>query len=228
MVGTQVAELAASKSSPIVLLLIGVNTAVFFSLPIVFPGRYPYRLESLGAAWGPLVFSGEWWRVLTCSFVHFELSHLLPNMIGLWILGSRMERELGRWTFLLFYLICGVAVALSILALNPFTAFVGASGAVAGLAGAIIAIYIPRFNTLSWRTRGKLGILILVVVGLVTREFSRGGLYLAHTTGLLLGAVLCILLVQVAKTARTKFYALVGLLPLLFVAAMLVQRYHRQ
>lgn len=220
-------ESAASKSSPTVLLLIGVNTAIFFFLPIAFPSRYPYRLETLGAAWGPLVFSGEWWRLLTCSFVHFELSHLLPNMLGLWVLGSRMERELGRWTFLLFYLVCGVVVALNVLALNPFTAFVGASGAVTGLAGAIIAIYIPRFSKLSWRTRGKLAILILVAAGLVAREFTRGGLYLAHTTGLLLGAVLCILLVHVAKTARTKFYTLVGLIPLLIIAAMLVQRYHR-
>jgi rhomboid protease GluP len=209
-----------------VLLLIGINTAVFFFLPIAFPSRYPYRLETLGAAWGPLVFSGEWWRVLTCSFVHFELSHLLPNMIGLWILGSRMERELGKWTFLFFYLVCGVVVALSVLALNPFTAFVGASGPVAGLAGAIVAIYIPRFSALSWRTRGKLGLLILVVAGLVAREFTRGGLYLAHTTGLITGAFLCVLLVSVAKTTRAKFYTFVGLIPLLVIGAMLVQRYH--
>jgi len=220
-------ESVAAKSSPIVLLLIAVNTAVFFFLPIAFPSRYPYRLESLGVAWGPLVFSGQWWRVLTCSFVHFELSHLLPNMLGLWILGSRIEREFGRWTFLFFYLVCGTVVALIVLALNPFTAFVGASGAVAGLAGAIIVIYAPRFMVLSWSARAKLGILILVVAGLLAREFTRGRLYLAHTTGLLAGASLCVLLVSVAKTTRARFYMFVGLISLLVISAMLVQRYHR-
>src|SRR5215469_4121830 len=98
------------SSFPITVSLVGINVTVFLILPVVFRSRYPYRLESLGALWGPLVFSGEWWRVLSCSFVHFELSHLIPNMIGLWILGTHIERELGKWTFLFSYLVCGVVV----------------------------------------------------------------------------------------------------------------------
>src|SRR5262249_50061347 len=117
--------------------------------------------------------------------------------------------------------------ALCTLALHPFTASIGASGAVAGLAGGAITIYGPRVRSLSWRMRAKLGILILFAAGLVATEFARGGLYLAHTTGLLGGMVLASFLVYVAKTTRGMYWTFIGLVPLLVIAAVLVQRYHR-
>ena len=164
--------------------------------------------------------------MLTCSFVHFELSHLFFNMLGLWILGIRVEREFGM-DFLLFYLACGLIVALGALALRPDVASYGASGAVVGLAGAIIAIYGARFRGLSWSTRAKLAVLALYVATLIWRELSRGNLYLPHTTGLLAGVLLGFFLVWVARTARTRLWVFIGLVPLLIGAAMSVQRFHR-
>lgn len=213
--------------SPVVVSLVAVNIAVFFTLPIACSGRFPYRLESLGAVWGPLVFDGQWWRLLTCSFVHFELSHLFFNMLGLWILGSRVEREFGRWFFLFFYLACGLLVALSTLALRPDVASYGASGAVVGLAGGDISIYGARFRGLSWGTRGKLAVLVLYVAALAWRELSRGNLYLPHTTGLLAGVFLGFFFVYVATTVRTRLWTFIGLMPMLAGAAVLVHRYHR-
>lgn len=213
--------------APAVVFLVVVNIAVFLILPIAFKGRYPYRLETLGTDWGPLVFDGQWWRLLTCFFVHFEFSHLFFNMLALWILGWRMEREFGRWMFLFFYLTCGLVVSLVVLALNPFMASVGASGAIAGLAGGIITVYGPRFRFLSWGTRAKLGLVILCSVGLVWRELSRGDLYLPHTTGLCAGAILGGFLVYVARGRRARAWTVIGTLPLFVIAAILVQRHHR-
>ncbi len=160
----------------VTLTLVGVNVLVYFVLPIAFGSRFPYRRETLGVLWGPLVLHGyEWWRILTYSFVHFELSHLVPNMLGLWVLGTRTERALGGRTFLLFYLACGIVVGLAVLALHPFTAVIGASGAITGLAGGAIAIYAPRFKSLSWKPRAKLGVLILFAIGLIATEVTRGG-----------------------------------------------------
>ena len=211
-----------------VLSLIIVNTAVFLILPLVFRDRFPYRLESLGTTWGPLVFSGEWWRLLTCFFVHFNSLHLFFNMLGLLIFGTLIERQFGKWIFILFYLTCGLTVSLTVLALHPEVASYGASGAVVGLAGAISAIYSPKFRSLSWATRIGLVAIILYSVGLVWRELSRGDQYFPHSTGLLAGAILAGLLVSVAKTTRSRRWMFIGLAPLLVIAGVFVQRHHRR
>ena len=217
----------ASTFSPVVVCLVVVNTAVFVALPIAFRGRFPYRLESLGTAWGPLVFGGQWWRLLTCSFVHFAFFHLFFNMVGLWILGTRMEQQLGKWVFLLFYLSCGLLVALSVLSLRPETASYGASGSVVGLAGGILVVYGSHFKSLSWGVRAKLGVVLLYSVGLVWRELSRGDLYLPHTVGLSAGLTLGSLLVFVVKTAQRRRWIFIGLALLMVIASVCIRGHHR-
>jgi hypothetical protein len=80
-----------------VAVLVAVNLLVFLTLPVVFGSQYPTRLDRFGADWGPLTLSGQWWRLLTSTFVHIELSHLLFNMVGLWLLGKRVERVIRAW-----------------------------------------------------------------------------------------------------------------------------------
>ena len=143
--------------------LLGLNAAALFSLPVAFSSQYPYHLENLGALWGSFVFSGQWWRLLTYSFIHFDLFHFSVNMVGLWVLGRRMEREFGSWVFLLFYMFCGIVAGLSLLGFRPEIASNGASGAIAGTAGGIFAIYAARWQSLQWRTRGKLLLLSLYI-----------------------------------------------------------------
>lgn len=227
--GTRPLEARSRAVSPfpaVVASLITVNAIVFFLLPVAFPSRFPYRRDSLGVLWGPLVFSGEWWRALTWSFVHFDFLHLFPNMLVLWVLGLRMERELGKCIFLFFYLACGLIVALTLLTWHPYAASLGASGAVCGVAGGVIVSYAPRVRSVSWSTRAKLGSLILFTGGLVATEFARGGLYLAHTTGLLAGMILCLFLIYVAKTQRGRYWTFALLAALLVTAATFIQRYH--
>jgi rhomboid protease GluP len=223
----RVRETLRVLTPPVVMGLILANVVVFFMLPIAFSSRYPYHLESIGTAWGPLVFGGQWWRLLTCFFVHFEFSHLFPNMLALWIFGTILERELGGWVFLFFYLACGLIVSLSGLALHPFMAPVGASGAVAGAAGGTIATYAPRFTALSRGTKGKLTILAIYVAGLVTNELIRGDLVLPHTTGLMAGIFLGVILVYFAKTKRSRYWTFSAIALLLVIAAIPIRQYHR-
>ena len=63
-----------------------------------------------GANFGPLTVSGQWWRLLTCVFIHGGLLHIAFNMWCLWDLGRLAESVYGHWTFAVVYLICGVAV----------------------------------------------------------------------------------------------------------------------
>jgi membrane associated rhomboid family serine protease len=88
--------------------------------------------------------------VLTSMFLHGGWMHVLGNMWFLWIFGDNVEDLLGHAKFLLFYLLCGVAAALSQVLMNPYSTapMVGASGAIAGVMGAYL-IKFPRARVLT-------------------------------------------------------------------------------
>ena len=98
------------------------------------------QLLDLGALYGPLVFDGEWWRVSSANFVHIGFLHLLFNMWCLWSLGNAAERMFGNLTFLWIYLLSGIGGSLASLAWHPSVLSAGASGAVFGVAGALVSM----------------------------------------------------------------------------------------
>jgi membrane associated rhomboid family serine protease len=81
--------------------------------------------------------------LITSQFLHGGIFHLLGNMLYLWIFGNNIEDVLGKFRFILFYLLCGVLAAAAHLILNPFSAIpmVGASGAIAGVLGAYLITF---------------------------------------------------------------------------------------
>lgn len=81
--------------------------------------------------------------IFTSMFVHAGLWHLLGNMIYLWIFGDNVEDSMGHIRFLIFYLLCGLAAALTqvMLSLGDATPMVGASGAIAGILGAYLVLH---------------------------------------------------------------------------------------
>ena len=209
-----------------VAVLVAVNLLVFLTLPVVFGSQYPTRLDRLGADWGPLTLSGQWWRLLTSTFVHIQLSHLVFNMLGLWLLGKRVEGLLGSGIFLLLYFVCAFIGDMTVLAFHPEGASYGASVGVMGVAGAIIAAYGSRWGQLSWSTRGKLAVLILYVAYVVRSEFSRG-LYVGHTAGLLAGTCLAAFFIYCATSARSRYCTFAVILVLLAITgATIRQHYH--
>ena len=76
-------------------------------------------------------------------FIHGGLLHFAGNMMFLWVFGDNIEDRLGHVKYLFFYLLAGVAAALSQLAVDPHSAapMVGASGAVSGVMGAYLLLY---------------------------------------------------------------------------------------
>ena len=125
-------------------ILFGANIAVFLAMALAsgtvldFTGL---NLGPWGANYGPLTLSGQWWRLVTYMFVHGGLIHIAFNMWCLWDLGAMCESLYGRWTFAAMYLITGVGGGLARLAWDPMVPSVGASGAIFGLAGALIASF---------------------------------------------------------------------------------------
>jgi membrane associated rhomboid family serine protease len=83
---------------------------------------------------------GEWWRLLSAAFLHHGPIHLALNMLALWWFGQALEAALGRWRFLLLYLVSGLAGSAGALLLDPGALTVGASGAIFGILGAAIVL----------------------------------------------------------------------------------------
>jgi rhomboid family protein len=87
----------------------------------------------------------NWLTPLTSMFLHGGWLHLLGNGLFFWVFGNNVEDSMGRFRFLVFYLLCGFAAAGAQIAINPSSAvpMVGASGAIAGVLGAYLILY-PR------------------------------------------------------------------------------------
>ncbi len=88
--------------------------------------------------------------ILTSMFLHASFFHILGNMWVLWIFGDNIEDYLGHFTYLVFYLLCGVAASITHILLNANSGVpsVGASGAIAGVMGAYFLLY-PRARVLT-------------------------------------------------------------------------------
>jgi membrane associated rhomboid family serine protease len=142
-----------TRSFPLVTIgLILINVVVFVyqaSLPphreLALALRYGLvpsvvtRLPELGprAVVPPLL------SFITSMFLHGSVLHLGGNMLFLWIFGNNVEDSLGRARYALFYLLCGLAAAVTQVAAGPGSSLpmVGASGAIAGVLGAYLLLF---------------------------------------------------------------------------------------
>jgi membrane associated rhomboid family serine protease len=99
-------------------------------------------------AFVPVFILSRPWTVLTYMFLHGDISHILFNMLGLLFFGPRLEIELGGRDFLLLYFASGLMAAF-LSFISPFSAIIGASGAVYGVFMGF-AYYWPRENIYIW------------------------------------------------------------------------------
>jgi rhomboid protease GluP len=124
-------------------MLINISVAVY--LLMVFSGVSLLSpdtedLLSWGANWRFATLDGEWWRLFTCCFVHIGLIHLLLNMYALAMVGLYLEPLLGRWRMFGLYTITGVTASVVSLWWHENTVSAGASGAIFGLYGVLLAL----------------------------------------------------------------------------------------
>jgi membrane associated rhomboid family serine protease len=173
-----------------------------------------------GANWGQVTISGEWWRLLTNVFVHGSLLHIAFNMWCLWNLGQLCESLYGRWTYAAVYLTCGLGASLASAAWHPFVPSVGASGAIFGLAGALItALKLGEFSVPRSALSGTLRSLgAFVVYNLIFGFVLPGVDNTAHIggliTGLIVGALIALIAPQQGQTPRRVAVFLVMILTL--------------
>jgi membrane associated rhomboid family serine protease/Tfp pilus assembly protein PilF len=197
-----------SSSMAVTQAIFGINVAVFTAMSLAVGvtvlGSQAWLQVSvrLGANYGPLTLRGEWWRLLACVFIHGGLLHIAFNMWCLWNLGRLAESVYGHCTFAAVYLICGLSASLGSLIWhlsNPVPS-VGASGAIFGIAGALISsFYLGEFSL----PRAAIGGLQRSVVTFVGYNLFFGAMIgsidnSAHIGGLLMGLLLGALIAKVA------------------------------
>jgi rhomboid protease GluP len=97
------------------------------------------RLLAWGASFGPRTSHGEWWRLVTATFVHGSALALLINTAAIAQLGLLLERLIGHAAFAAIYIAAGVFAHVMNLSTSPDTVSAGASGAAFGLYGLLFA-----------------------------------------------------------------------------------------
>jgi membrane associated rhomboid family serine protease len=184
-------------------IIFGINAAVFLGMALSASSILDFsgpELVRWGANVGALTISGEWWRLLTNVFVHGGIMHIAFNMWCLWNLGALCESLYGRWTYAVIYLICGVGASLANAAWHPYVPSVGASGAIFGLAGALLAAFkLGEFSVPRAALSGTLRSLGAFVVYNLIFGFAIPGIdNAAHIGGLVTGLIVGSLIALIA------------------------------
>jgi membrane associated rhomboid family serine protease len=163
-------------------LALGANGQQLVQLVTSGGGPELYYLSA--AAHSPFggIADGEFWRLLTADFVHIGILHLALNMYGLWILGRECERLVGRWRFLMLYLLSGIGGSVLVYMFQN----VDSAGASASLFGLLAAMFF-FFRKLKANLGGLAG---LIVLNLAITFFVPGISILGHLGGLAAGAVI--------------------------------------
>jgi rhomboid protease GluP len=123
-------------------ILINLNLLVFVALVIAGFGLVSFKGDDLlnwGANYRPITTDGQWWRLLTNTFMHGGLMHVFANMYGLLFVGIFLEPLLGKTKYLLIYLTTGILASVASIWWYEATVSVGASGAIFGLYGFFLA-----------------------------------------------------------------------------------------
>lgn len=172
-------------------LLVAVNIIVFILMTVSGGSTRTRVLIHFGAKVNSLILQGEFWRFFTSMFLHIGFLHLAFNLYALWILGPISEELLGRFRYLIIYFLSGIAGSVaSFFFTDAISA--GASGAIFGLLGALVAFSRKKPGLL--RSGFVKNLVIIIVINLSLNLFQPGIDISAHLGGLIVGLILGLLL----------------------------------
>jgi rhomboid protease GluP len=214
--------------------LVAANILVFGAAGIAGAGFFVPHVEVLqswGTNIGPLTTGGQWWRLVSSMFLHFGVFHMALNMWALYVGGRLAERLFGSWAFALLYFASGLAGSLGSLIWNPAVNSAGASGAIFGVYGAMLAFFLRKHSAIPPAIISQQRWSGIAFIGFnLMNGFSHAGIDNAdHIGGLGAGFLLGLVLARpLGSEARAQisvatFYtrgavAALGMLGLLFLA----------
>jgi membrane associated rhomboid family serine protease len=198
--------------------LIAANLAIYFYEIAASQLALDRMLDTFSLT--PAAFTGDmaargwlpaWATVITYQFFHADIAHIVGNMVFLWVFGDDIERAVGRWRFLAFYLLCGVVGGLAFVANDPQSRIelIGASGAIAGVVVAYVMLrpcakitvllgIIPLRISAYW----VVGLFVLTQLWNLGASSKSEVAYWAHFGGMLAGG----LLFPLIKPSQVKLF----------------------
>jgi len=204
--------------------LIAVNVAVFIvgvamgdSLGGGGDGNgLVYRAATLG---GNIEYLDEWWRVFTGGFLHHGMFHLAVNMFSLYILGLALEQSLAKIPFMALYSSSLVSGSFGALIETPNSLVAGASGAIFGLMGALVALYLSQGVGLFQTPIGPI-LAVNLLISFTVRSVSLGGHIGGLIGGFLVGAAAAQAIRRQQHTTAIPVLAAVVVAGVSFVGAL--------
>lgn len=190
------------SKNPVIYGIITINTAVYLFIYYVlqitdpsqncFGGLHPYKI----------IYQGDYWRIISSMFIHYDLSHIVFNMLALLIFGSYAESFFGHMRVVIIYIFSGLFA--NLVALTAVTYWfdttqycaIGASGAILGLATATAylmwRVWRVSHSPHAYIFARQLAIILLIQFGLdlIIKENS----LLHHLSGAVGGAILAYIL----------------------------------
>ncbi len=192
-------EMATRRTimTPIVVAACVVVYVVMIVSGVPWWWAYASQLVPWGANDGArVILHHEYWRLPASVFIHGGLIHLAVNMWSLMVIGPLVERIYGHLTFAVLYLAAGIGGAIASAAFSPARVSVGASGAICGILGGLLAFLVAHRRTIPPTVfrqllRDVLKVLVyMAVLGLVVANIDQaahlGGLGVGFLSGLLL------------------------------------------
>ena len=184
--------------TPMIVLACGAAFAAMTAsgVPILWP--YASQLVGWGANDGArLILRHEYWRLGASVFIHGGLIHLVVNMWSLFVIGPLVERIYGHLAFAVLYLAAGIAGAIASAAVPPVRVSVGASGAICGVLGGLLAFLLLHRRAIPPSVLRQLSknvasvVIFMAVLGLVVPNIDQA----AHIGGLAAGFVVGMILI---------------------------------
>ena len=186
--GEKLAKIFTNKSSLITYTIIIICVIVFGLMYILGNGSMDEgTLITFGANLGFLTKNGEYFRLLTCAFLHIGIVHLLFNMYALFVIGPQVESFFGKFKFTLIYLLSAISASTLSLIFNDNVISAGASGAIFGLLGALL--YFGYYYRVYLGNVLKSQIVPIILINLVFGFVVSGVDNAAHIGGLIGGVL---------------------------------------
>jgi membrane associated rhomboid family serine protease len=197
-------DVIPSRTFPfITITIIAINALAWF----VELAQGPRELNQFLYVYGVVPGNFHLATLVTSMFLHGSWSHIIGNMLYLWIFGDNVEDRCGHGRFVVFYLLCGLAAGFGQILMNPgsMVPTIGASGAIAGVMGAYFVLYphsrvltfipFPLFDVVEVPAIFLLGFWFLMQLfnaGAVAASAGTGGggvAFAAHVVGFVAGVL---------------------------------------
>ena len=199
------------RSEPVVTFaIIAINAIVYLAMCVKgVPFLHPTAQDVIpwGASYGPLTVGGQWWRLLTEIFVHFGIVHIGVNMYILYQVGVLTEILFGKVRFIILYLVAGLAGSLTSLYVHPLGVSAGASGAIFGVFGALLAFLLIERGVIPKKAAMQIATSLAIFLGynLIYGLADKTTDLSAHVGGLTTGFVVgCVLLLRPRANAAGR------------------------